>query len=119
MSRYYELVSESFEQWLESSLNLPFSKLYRIDGNGIPTVSLKTCCRELPRLGDVVQTRIQPTRLGRSSIKFKSWLMRGKTVLVETEQVVVFVRFTGERFRGARIPQDMRSKLERQLRLDR
>lgn len=115
LARYYELISEAVEQWFGGVLQLPFSKLHSIDRNGIPTVSLRTRCRALPALGDSIQMRIRPVRIGRRSFAFRSWLMRGSKWLVETEQIVVFVELRGQKFFSTDLPADLRARLAAQL----
>lgn len=115
LARYYELISEVVEQWFGGVLQLPFSKLHSIDRNGIPTVSLKTRCRDLPALGDTVQMRIRPVRIGRRSFAFRSWLMRGSEWLVETDQIVVFVELRDQQFFSADLPPDLRARLTAQI----
>lgn len=115
VSRYFELISAAVEQWFEETLDLPSRQLHLIGRNGIPTVRLKTRCRELPRLGDTVEMWVRPTQFGRRSIQFTTWLVRDNASLMVTEQVIVFVRMNAQGFRSEALPDTLRSRLQEQL----
>ena len=113
-SRYYEIVNAAVEQWFENELMLPFSRLHR-DRAGIPTVSLRTVCAELPRSGETISVWIRPTRIGRSSVHFESWLVGPGGCAARTSQAIVFVRLEQDGFRSAQLPPALRSQLVRHL----
>jgi 4-hydroxybenzoyl-CoA thioesterase len=114
VSRYYEFVNAAVEQWFENELGLSFSRLHD-DRAGIPTVSLRTRCAKLPRLGDEIRIWIRPTRIGSRSIQFDSWLVNARGCLSKTSQTIVFVRPEQRGFRSAPLPEALRSQLLRQL----
>lgn len=114
LSRYYEFVNAAVEQWFETELTLPFSRLHG-DRAGIPTVSLRTVGAELPRRGETIRIWIRPTSIGRSSVHFESWLVGHRGCLAKTSQTIVFVRLEQDRFRSAALPQALRSQLLRHL----
>ncbi|MEX2495192.1 MAG: thioesterase family protein [Woeseia sp.] len=114
VSRYYEFVNSAIEQWFENELGLSFSKLHA-DRAGIPTVSLRTRCAELPRLGEEIRIWIRPTRIGSRSVRFESWLVSDRGCLAKTSQVIVFVRLEQHGFRSAPLPQALRPRLLRHL----
>ena len=114
VSRYYELINTAVEQWFENELGLPFSRLHR-DRVGIPTVSLRTLCTELPRRGENIGIWIRPVRIGRSSVQFDSWLVDPHGCLARTSQAIVFVRLEQRGFRSAPLPKALRAGLLRHL----
>ena len=115
VSRYFELISAAVEQWFERTLDLPSRQLHIVGRNGIPTVKLKTRCRALPRLGGTVEMWVRPAQVGRRSIQFTTWLVRDNDCLMETEQVIVFVRMNAEGFCSEALPDTVRSRLQEQL----
>lgn len=114
VSRYYEFVNAAVEQWFEHELGLPFSRLHE-DRAGIPTVSLRTLCAELPRKGEDTVVWIRPGRIGRSSVQFDSWLVGSRGCMARTSQTVVFVRLGQRGFQSEPLPEALRSQLRRHL----
>ena len=80
----------------------------------MPTVVLRTRCRELPLAGESVTIWIRPTEIGEKSLKYTSWLIRGDECLLETEQIIVFVKVNGREFRTIPIPDGIRERLQEQ-----
>lgn len=115
VSRFFELVNFAVEQWFEELLGMPFHELHMVLGLGIPTVEMTTCCRELPRLGDLVTMWVRPKKIGSRSLVFTTWLVRDDGCLIENEQVVVFIRMTEGGFETITIPEDIRARIEAQL----
>jgi len=115
-SRFFEIVNFAVEQWFEEMLGIPFHELHMARGLGIPTVEMNTRCRELPRVRDEVTMWIRPRKLGSRSLVFTSWLVRDGECLMENEHVIVFVRMTEDGFETITIPEDIRVRLDEQLR---
>ena len=114
VSRYYELINVAVEQWFPRTLAMSFQELHTANSGGIPTVVLRTRCRELPRAGDSVTFWIRPTGIGETSLKYTSWLVRGDECLLENEQIIVFVKLNGRDFQTIPIPDGMRERLQEQ-----
>ena len=113
-SRYFELLSFAVEEWFADSLDMTFRKLHGEHDAGIPTVLMHTRCRDLPRLGDVVEIRIAPTKVGTASLTYTSWMLRGDECLLANEQTIVFIRREGRQFHSIRIPDALRERLQEQ-----
>jgi len=109
LSRYFEYLNESVEEWFEARTNLAFHELHVGRQVGIPTVRFTTRCRELPAIGDTVSIWFRTRRLGNRAMTFTSWLVREGECLIETEQVVVFVRMLQRDFESITIPDDIRT----------
>jgi 4-hydroxybenzoyl-CoA thioesterase len=114
VSRYYEFVNAAVEQWFENELGLSFSRLHA-DRAGIPTVSLRTRCAELPRSGEEIRIWIRPVRIGSRSMQFDSWLVDARGCLIKTSQVIVFVGLEQDGFRSTPLPESLRLQLLRRL----
>jgi len=108
LSRYFETLNVSIEKWFEATLDLPFHQLHVERRIGIPTVRFQTKCRELPKVGDTVRMLFRPIRIGSRSMTSRSWMVRGDECLVETEQVIVFVRMQENGFETIEIPEYVR-----------
>jgi len=114
VSRYYELLNAAVEQWFPRMLATSFQEFHIVKGYGMPTVSLRTRCRELPLAGESVTIWIRPTEIGEKSLKYTSWLLRGDECLLETEQIIVFVVGSGRKFKTIPIPDSIRERLQEQ-----
>ena len=114
VSRFFELVNVAVEQWFPKTLGMSFHELHTVRGGGIPTVVMRTRCRELPQAGDAVRMWIRPTEIGKKSLQYTSWLVRGDECLLENQQTIVFIKLNGRDFQTIPIPDDMRERLQEQ-----
>ena len=114
ISRFFELINVAVEQWFPRTLGMSFHELHTVRHGGIPTVVMRTRCRELPSAGDSVTMWIRPTKIGEKSLQYTSWLVRGDECLLENEQVIVFVKLNGREFQTIAIPDDIRERLQEQ-----
>ena len=110
-SRYFESLNAAVEQWFPRVLGTSFHGFHS-DGNGMPTVVMKTRCRELPAAGETVSIWIRPTSIGEKSLTYTSWMVRDNECLLETEQIIVFVKIEGRDFHTMPIPKKMRERLQ-------
>ena len=108
LSRYFELLNIAVEEWFEDTLQMPFYRLHVEHQIGIPTATFSTRCRALPNLGDTISLWVQPMRIGQRSMTARSWLVRGDECLIETQQVIVFVRMLEKDYETVVIPDDVR-----------
>ena len=115
LSRYYELISHTVEQWFDSSLGLTFSELHVAKDIGIPTVQMDTRCQSLPASGETVRMGLRPLSVGASAVHLKTWLSSAGKVLLETVQVIVFVNLGDKKITSIRIPDTLRNRLVEQV----
>ena len=66
--RYFEMVNATVEEWFAQRLGVPFARLHGPLGAAVPTVSVSAEFRAPSRLGDVLEFRLRPTKIGRSSV---------------------------------------------------
>ncbi len=114
VSRFFELINVAVEQWFPRTLGMSFHELHTVHSGGIPTVMMRTRCRELPRTGDCVTMWIRPTGIGEKSLQYTSWLVRGDECLLENEQIIVFIKLHGRDFKTIPIPESIRERLQDQ-----
>lgn len=110
LSRYFEFVNIAIEEWFESTLEAHFHEVHVGQDVGIPTAQFMTWCRRLPDVGETVTTGLEPLRLGRKSMTFRSYLLAGDECLVVSEQVVVFVRMLAAGYETIEMPDDIRAR---------
>ena len=114
VSRYYELQNAAVEQWFPRTLAISYHEFHVVKGYGMPTVTMRTRCRELPSVGDSVTIWIRPTAIGKKSLIYTVWLVRGDECLLQNEQTIVFVKVNGRDFQTIPIPDGMRERLQEQ-----
>lgn len=114
VSRYFELQNAAVEQWFPRTLATSFHEFHVVNGFGMPTVEMRTRCRELPRAGDTVTIWIRPTEIREKSITYTCWLVRDDACLLQNEQVIVFVRQDKGKLQTIPIPAEIRALLQEQ-----
>lgn len=111
--RYFEMINATVEEWFAQRLGLPFETLHGLLGAAVPTVSMTVDFHAPSRLGDVVEFRLRPTRIGRSSVGLSIEAHCGGEKRLSMESTLVF---TGE---GASKPdswpEDLRARIAREL----
>ncbi len=115
LARCYELTAILMEEWFNVSLGYPFATLHATDGASVPTVSLESEIHELPRSGDTVKLSLSVLHVGRSSLHMGMSVRRSDRLLVQTKQVVVFVRNSQSGLSSVSIPGPLAEKLLCQL----
>ena len=115
LSRYYELVNHTVEQWFDASLGMTFSDLHVARNLGVPTVQLDTHCQRLPASGKVVSIGLRPLSVGASAVHLLTGLASAGETLLVTRQVIVFVELSDKKIRSTQIPGELRNRLVEQL----
>ena len=115
LSRYYELISHTVEQWFESCLGIIFSELHVAQDIGIPTVQMDTRCLRLPPCGARVRMGLRPLSVGASAVQLISRLTCAGKTWMETRQVIVFVELNDKKIASTRIPETLRKRMLSQL----
>lgn len=115
LARCYELTATLMEEWFNVSLGYPFATLHAADGASVPTVSLESEIHDLPRSGEMVKLSLSVLRVGRSSLHMGMSVRRDDKLLVQTKQVVVFVRNSQSGLSSVSIPGPLAEKLLCQL----
>ena len=111
LSRYYEMLSDTVEDWFSDEVGVPFPAMFAAEGVSTPTVRLATTVRELPALGEAIAMNLSVARLGTSSITLDVRLTRDADVLVRTEQVLVTA--LRDPMRAVPVPDDIVAGIER------
>ena len=68
--RYFEMLNAAVEDWFAQALGADFRSMHHDRGIGVPTVKLDAEFLAPGKLGDVLQIRITPSHVGRSSCAF-------------------------------------------------
>lgn len=115
LSRYYELLNMTIEEWFEDTLEIPFFELHYGRNIAIPTVQFDTIIRGFPSIGRRATVWLRPITIGKRAMTFKSWLVVDDQCLVENKQVIVFVKTHDDGYEAIQIPGYIRERFEKQL----
>ncbi len=115
LSRCYELTATLMEEWFNAELGYPFATLHATDGASVPTVSLDSDVHRRPVNGETVHLALSVLQVGRSSLQMGMQVSSQGQLLVQTRQVVVFVRNENGGLSSVAIPAALAGKLREQL----
>jgi len=111
--RYFEMINTTVEEWFAQRLRVPFEMLHGPLGAAVPTASINVAFHAPSRLGDVLDFRLKPTRIGRSSVGLSIEAYCGSEKRLSMESTLVFTRA------GANgpdsWPEDIRARISQDL----
>jgi 4-hydroxybenzoyl-CoA thioesterase len=111
--RYFEMVTATVEEWFAQRLGIPFETLHGPLGAAVPTASISVDFHAPSRLGDVLEFRLRPTRIGRSSVDLSIAATCDGEKRLTMQSTLVFTR------EGAgkpdSWPEDLRARIAREL----
>jgi 4-hydroxybenzoyl-CoA thioesterase len=111
--RYFEMITAVVEEWFAQRLGVPFEILHGSLGGAVPTASISVDFHTPSKLGDVLEFRLKPTRIGRSSVALSIVAYCGAEKRLSLESTLVF---TGEDASKADSwPEDLRARISREL----
>jgi len=90
--RYFEMISTTVEEWFSQRLGVPFETLHGPIGAAIPVVSMNTDFHAPSKHGDILEFRLRPTRVGRSSIGLAIEAYCGAEKRLSVTSTLVFTR---------------------------
>jgi 4-hydroxybenzoyl-CoA thioesterase len=111
--RYLEMINATVEEWFAQRLGVPFETLHGALGAAVPTVSMTVEFNAPSRLGDVLEFRLRPTRIGRSSVDLSIETYCGPEKRLSMESTLVFAK-TGASESDS-WPEDLRARISQEL----
>ena len=111
--RYFEMVTATVEEWFAQRLGVPFETLHGPLGGAVPTASLSVDFHAPSRLGDVLEFRLRPTRIGRSSVGLSIEAHCGAEKRLTMQSTLVFTREGASK--PDSWPENLRARLSREL----
>jgi 4-hydroxybenzoyl-CoA thioesterase len=111
--RYFEMVTATVEEWFAQRLGVPFETLHGPLGAAVPTASLRIDFHAPSRLGDVLEFRLRPTRIGRSSVGLSIEGSCGGEQRLSLESTLVFTK--RETSKPDSWPEDLRARIAQEL----
>jgi 4-hydroxybenzoyl-CoA thioesterase len=111
--RYFEMITATVEEWFAQRLGVPFETLHGPLGAAVPTASISAHFHAPSRLGDVLEFRLTPTRIGRSSVGLSIEAYCGAEKRLSMESTLVFTK-EGASKPGS-WPENIRARIARDL----
>ncbi len=109
--KYFELFNGLVEDWITDELCIPYAELIGARRVGLPMVRLETDFKAVSRIGDLVTLALSVQKVGGSSLTLRLVCRSGDEDRVSARQVIVTTDLRTHR--ATRIPQDLRSAIER------
>ena len=111
--RYFEMITTTVEEWFAQRLGVPFETLHGSLGAAVPTVSMTVEFHAPSRHGDILEFRLRPTRIGRSSVGLSIEAYCGVEERLSMESTLVFARDGATK--PDSWPEDLRVRIAREL----
>ena len=92
--RYFEMMNDCVEAFFDQGLNCPFEQFHQTAG--IPTATITTTFTSPGRHGDMLDLRLNVTRVGRASFDYEMSCYCGKIQRFLTNATLVQVDLNGK-----------------------
>ena len=110
--RYFEMISTAVEEWFAERIGVPFETLHGSIG-AVPTVSITIEFTAPSRHGDILEFRIRPTRIGRSSVDLAIEARCGTEKRLSLIQTLVFTGKGADRSKSW--PESVQARISQEL----
>lgn len=111
--RYFEMINATVEEWFAQRLGVPFEALHDSLDAAVPTVSMNVDFHAPSRHGDILEFRLRPIRIGRSSVDLAIEAHCGPEKRLSLTSTLVF---TGVGADGAKSwPASIRARIKHEL----
>ena len=111
--RYFEMINATVEEWFAQRLGVPFERLHGPLGAAVPTASMAVKFHAPSRLGEMMEFRLKPTRIGRASLVLSIEAYCGAEKRLSMESTLVF---TSKEVSGPEPwPDDLRQRISQGL----
>ena len=111
--RYFEMVNATVEEWFGERLGMSFAEMHGPTQGGVPTASIRADFRAPSRLGDLLEWRLKPRRLGRSSCEIGLSATCNGELRAEFVQTLVWIDMGSGRPRSW--PEALHAKIRHEL----
>ena len=108
--QYFVLFHELLEEWFTDGLGTPYGEYIRVARLGVPAVKAECEFFTQCGLGDAVRFRLQPTRLGTSSLGYTGEAWGGEEL--RARAAITVVQMSLETRRSVPFAPDLRARIE-------
>jgi 4-hydroxybenzoyl-CoA thioesterase len=98
--RYFEMLNAVVEAWFAERSGMSFDEMHGPTRGGVPTASVRADFRAPSRLGDLLDWRLAPKRLGRSSCELAVTASDGGELRAEFALTIVWIDMVSGRARS-------------------
>ncbi|PHZ84045.1 acyl-CoA thioesterase [Paremcibacter congregatus] len=113
--RYYEMINQTSEIWFEEAIGYPYPQMIA-DGWTVPLAHMESSFKNPSYLNDRLTFALGVRQLGRSRIDLDFITSCQGEVRFMTRQSIIWIDH--KKFKSARIPDDIRHKMEAYLLAD-
>ncbi len=111
--RYFEMINETVEEWFAARLQVSFEELHGPMEAAVPTAVIDIVFTAPSRLGEDLEFRLEPTKIGGSSVTLMITAICGAQQRLKMNSTLVFIdQHTG---RPQRWPDNIRTRLEHEI----
>jgi 4-hydroxybenzoyl-CoA thioesterase len=111
--RYFEMINTTVEEWFTQRLGVPFETLHGSMDAVVPTVSIGIEFHAPSRHGDVLEFRLRPIRIGRSSVELAIEAYCGPEKRLSLKSTLVFTGAGADRAKSW--PASIRERISQEL----
>ena len=111
-ARYFEMLSEVHERFIEHVSGLSYRALHQVEHRGVPLVDVHCSFKAPSYLSDKLLFRVSVTRLGTSSMELRVRALCGDEPRLEAEMTIVHIRNDGQGIRSLPFPADMVERVQ-------
>lgn len=117
-ARYFEMLSRVVQRWFEQRLDTSYHRFHQVERRGIPLVEVHCRFTAPSFLSDVLNFRLEVTRLGRRSMTLHiSAACRGEARL-DAEMIVVHAQLHDGGMASADFPVELAERIRPFVRAD-
>lgn len=111
--RYFEMINTVVEEWFRQCLGVPFETVHGAMSAAVPTVSINIDFHAPSKHGDLLEFRLRPTKIGRSSVDLAIEAYCGPERRLSLRSVLVFTNEHSQRAKSW--PENIRARMSREL----
>ncbi|WP_417815554.1 acyl-CoA thioesterase [Thalassospira alkalitolerans] len=111
--RYFEMINATVEDWFDARIGVSFAQMHGPLQVAVPTAALQISFTAPSRLGEMLEFRLTPTRLGRSSLDLEISAVCGDEQRLEMTATLVFTRNGAGK--SVPWPDNLRAKIDNEI----
>jgi 4-hydroxybenzoyl-CoA thioesterase len=111
--RYFEMINVTVEEWFAERLGVTFEALHGSMDAAVPTVSMSIDFHAPSKHGDMLEFRLKPTRIGRSSLELAIEAYCGPEKRLSLKSTLVFTGAGADRAKSW--PAGIRERISHEL----
>ena len=111
--RYLEMVNATIEEWFDQVIGCGFPTMHGPMQVAVPTAALNVRFTAPSKLGDILEFRLKPIRIGRSSLSLEIVGQSDGEQRLKATVTLVFTKHGAGK--SVEWPDDLRAKIEKEI----